>query len=550
MTVTLVDNRIVRNEADTATGWTGTTTLNTVGTDPTPIEATNALTAVVGAVVFDSYHTATATDYSNHVVYAWIFSRLNLGNTNDANGGIMIYMGNGTNAGAWKVGGADRSPFRHDEGPTGWQCPALDTTNLPASPLSRVGTAASVNFATIERVGTTVNSLIAAPGMNATYIVDIIRILDVAQNDGCALTVIGGTSGDPGTFRDMVLADRGTGSLQAHGVIRELGAGAYGCQAPLRFGAATGSTSSWFEDKNVSFVFENRGFRNTLYKIVIRDNGTGTTTFKLGDKVGSGVTATGNNGVTITAPPGVGASFDSQTDTNVTDVFIYGSTINGFNNGIRLGGSAQEFIGNTVNNSGTIFTSGSLMYNCNINTSIASSSLYWNINVDPNGVLDGTSFLGSGSSHAIEFGPNTPATSSLTNVFFDNYGADATPSASIYNNSGKALQITIAGLGDIPTVRNGTGASTTIIAGLTQVTLTGIVSGSEVRILEAGTATELAGQENVLSSFSFSLSSGTFIDIVVHNIQYEYLRINNFEVPATDTSIPIEQRFDRNYSNP
>jgi len=548
MAVIVTDNRTVRNEADALTGWTGVGTVLT--TDPDPIEATAALGATVGAQIVDAIHTAAATNLSNHVIYCWVFSRLALGNTDAANGGLMVYVGDATNAGAWKVAGADRAAFRHDNGPVGWQCPALDTTVLPASPLSRAGSAASVNFSAITRVGTTVNSLVAAPGMAATYIVDIIRILDASANDGCALTITGGTSGTPGKFLEIVTEDRSTANLKAHGIIRELGSGVFGIQGPIRFGNPTGTASSWFEDTGASIVFESRGFRTNLYKIVIRDNGVGTTTFKLGDKVGTGTTAVGSNGCTITAPPGVGAEFDSQTDVNVTDVFIYGSNFNGFSNGIRLGGTSQEFIGNTVNSSGTIFTSGSLMYNCNINTSIATSSLYWNVNLDPNGYLDGCSFLGSGSSHAIEFGPNVPVSMSLVDVEYNNYGLDNTTSSSIYNNSGKALTITIAGSGDIPTVRNGTGASTTIIAGLTQVTLTGLVPNTEVRVLDNTTQVELAGIENSGTSFSFSLSSAIVVDIVIHNIEYEYIRINNFTVPSNDTSIPIEQRFDRNYSNP
>ena len=419
MAVIVTDNRTVRDEADATGTWVGTEDLD-VAVDADPIEATRCLTAGVGATIFDSYHVAAATDLSNSVVYAWVFSRLNLGNTNDANGGLMVYLGNATNAGAWKVAGADRAAFRHDQGPVGWQCPALDTTSLPASPLNRVGTAASVNFATIERVGTTVNSLIAAPGMNATYMADIIRILNPTVNDGCALTVTGGTSGTPGTFLEIVTEDRSTANLKAHGIIRELGTGAYGCQGPLRFGNPAGTDSSWFEDKNASVVFESRGFRNTLYKIVIRDNGVGTTTFQLGDKVGTGVTATGNNGCSLVAPPGVGAEFDSQTDTNVTDVFIYGSTLTGFSNGIRLR-TGQEFIGNTVNSSGTVIPSGSSMVNSSFNNSIASSSLYWNGDINPSGLLNGCSFLRSGSNnHATEFGPTVPASMSLVDVSYNN----------------------------------------------------------------------------------------------------------------------------------
>jgi hypothetical protein len=243
----------------------------------------------------------------------------------------MILLGDGTNRGAWKVAGADKSPFRHDDGPVGWICAALDTTVLPASPLSRAGSAASVDFGAITNVGTTVNSLVAAPGMNPTYHMDIIRVLDILDTsfNNCAISITGGTSGDPGTFAEIAAADRLGGDLQAHGLMRQLATGAFGCQGPLRFGNASGSSSSWFEDENATLVFESRGFRTTLYKIFITDNGTGTTTFIL-------------TNCSLIAPSGVGASWDSLTDTDATDVTLTGTRIEGFTGGVGVGGGAGQ----------------------------------------------------------------------------------------------------------------------------------------------------------------------------------------------------------------
>jgi hypothetical protein len=205
MAVIVTDNRTIRNEADATTGWTGTPSLNLFLTDPDPVEATGQLGSSVGEAVADFYHTATAANFDGYVVYCWTFSRLALGTTTATNGGLMIYLGDGTHAGAWKVAGSDVAAFRHDVGPVGWQCPALDVASLPASPVNRQGSGgASVNLAAVTRVGTTVNSLVAAPGMNPTYHVDIIRILNPSVNNGCALTITGGTSGTPGLFSEYI----------------------------------------------------------------------------------------------------------------------------------------------------------------------------------------------------------------------------------------------------------------------------------------------------------------------------------------------------------
>jgi hypothetical protein len=108
--------------------------------------------------------------------------------------------------------------------------------------------------------------------------------------------------------------------------------------------------------------------------------------------------------------------------------------------------------------------------------------ILWDRNADPNGVIDNSSLTSGGTGHGIELGTNTPATINLTNVTFSGYGADATTDAAIYNNSGKAIVINILGTGTVPTVRNGAGASTTVVAGTvtTTITVKDISTGSAI----------------------------------------------------------------------
>lgn len=86
----------------------------------------------------------------------------------------------------------------------------------------------------------------------------------------------------------------------------------------------------------------------------------------------------------------------------------------------------------------------------------------------------------------------------------------------------------------------------------TDLTLTGLQSNSEVRIFEAGTTTELSGVENSGTSFTytFEFSSEIDVDIVIHHIDYQYIKLENITVGANGASIPIQQQFDRNYANP
>lgn len=83
---------------------------------------------------------------------------------------------------------------------------------------------------------------------------------------------------------------------------------------------------------------------------------------------------------------------------------------------------------------------------------------------------------------------------------------------------------------------------------VTTLTLTGLQANSEVRIYNAGTTTELAGVENSGTTFSATLQVSS-VDIVIHALGYEYQKIEGADTSANLT-LPIQQRFDRNYRNP
>lgn len=178
------------------------------------------------------------------------------------------------------------------------------------------------------------------------------------------------------------------------------------------------------------------------------------------------------------------------------------------------------------------------------------AALVWNVNTDTSGKLDRTTFeKGSGTVHAIELGPNCPSIIALVGVKFSNYGAAESSSAAVYNNSGKAITINITSGGDTPTIKNGTGASTTVNNNVL-LTLTGLVIGSEIRVYKTSDQSAIDGIESVgATSWSFSVASGVNFYIHIIKTDYEFLRLENQSYTA-DSSIPIQQRIDRQYSNP
>lgn len=83
------------------------------------------------------------------------------------------------------------------------------------------------------------------------------------------------------------------------------------------------------------------------------------------------------------------------------------------------------------------------------------------------------------------------------------------------------------------------------------LTLTGLQPNSEVRVYKVSDGAELSGVENSGTTFSFNYeyTSDIAVYIVIHHQEYVYQMIEA-TLSASDTSIPIQQQFDRNYKNP
>lgn len=191
-----------------------------------------------------------------------------------------------------------------------------------------------------------------------------------------------------------------------------------------------------------------------------------------------------------------------------------------------------------------------------ISTSIFASSTSTSSLICNNpGLVSNCEFISDGSNHALEV--ISAGSYSFSGNKFTGYASviGSTGNEVIYNNSGGALILNVAGGSGIISYRNGVGATTTINNTI-DVTITGLKDNTEIRVFSNGTTTELAGIENATSgttgnrSFTFSLSAGTSIDIVVINVTYINERIEGYIVPSSAGSIPIQQRFDRNYTNP
>lgn len=81
--------------------------------------------------------------------------------------------------------------------------------------------------------------------------------------------------------------------------------------------------------------------------------------------------------------------------------------------------------------------------------------------------------------------------------------------------------------------------------------LTGLQNNTEVRIYDAGTTTELGGEENVTTGvFELPITGGvTSVDIRILSQEFLNIAQKAVDVSAGDVTIPIQQTIDRQYEN-
>lgn len=222
--------------------------------------------------------------------------------------------------------------------------------------------------------------------------------------------------------------------------------------------------------------------------------------------------------------------------------------------------ATYDFSGLVLINAGTI------VLNANVNLAIVSFLGCSKITAIGN-ILDDCTIANSSDQAALEVSAVAQVTGKIKNSYF--------------LNNNRAIKITMAGTYefdnlyfsgntyDIENLSSGlvtincingsnattyinTGGGSTVIVNTKILTLTGLIAGSEIVILEAGTTNVLVDEETSGTSYDYGYNyiANTHVDIIVHSLGYEYMIILNYLLPNANSSIPISQRFDRNYYNP
>lgn len=84
------------------------------------------------------------------------------------------------------------------------------------------------------------------------------------------------------------------------------------------------------------------------------------------------------------------------------------------------------------------------------------------------------------------------------------------------------------------------------------LTLTNVQPTSEIRIYRKSDYQELAGTENLSGttfSYQYEYTQPVTVDIIILALEYQYLKIEDYVLNSTNTTLPIQQLFDRYYQN-
>jgi hypothetical protein len=147
---------------------------------------------------------------------------------------------------------------------------------------------------------------------------------------------------------------------------------------------------------------------------------------------------------------------------------------------------------------------------------------------------------------------NKPVGASDLSLDFDNitFGDRTSIQAQWMGSNGATLTITNLSGSNVDVAScSAPYGGTVVVETPATLTLTGLKNNTEVRVYEAGTNTEIAGEESVTSGqFSASIPVAS-VDIVIHALGWLNQRLEAVNTNAGDVTLPIQQRVDRQYAN-
>lgn len=496
------------------------------------------VTTIPTSTVLIAYNNgSTITFDSRDHLFAWAFYSAPAKLQTTANGGQIIGFGNNTTVGQYDlfyVGGNEPEYLTG-----GWRCLVASPNQTPQQ-----DGATSAPYQYFAAGGTGLENV----GKD-NFLLDVIRY-------GRGLQLVDGDSTNPGTMKSFT--DVNDSLANQYGVIRAGGAGA-SFQGEVSIGHTDAtSTETYFSDSNFALSTPNKNplSGSSQYATLetftgVRILGSATTciftnfTFSSSDNYDRGY---------LSADASYPVTYGSGTEPLTLDIDGCAFTDWG-----ETHLSSNTTITNTtwVNCSPIVLNSG-VIENCTVETGVGGTYVF--SGSTPNNISN-TSFIGGGTGGGHGFEVNQGGEYSFTGNTFSNFGLSDTNDAAVHINGGATgiavtFNITGGGDGSFTYKLTGAGSTVTFVSAVT-VNITGLPivptgNGTEIRILESGTTTEIVGvgtENHRTSTYTFTISTGTVIDVRILNLDYVPLFISNITANTNPTNIPVDLKVDRVYQD-
>jgi hypothetical protein len=166
------------------------------------------------------------------------------------------------------------------------------------------------------------------------------------------------------------------------------------------------------------------------------------------------------------------------------------------------------------------------------------------------GGVEGCSFVDNSVAIRIEYTGTSPADITLT--FSDVLWSGNTTDIHFYAAEDATLTAVMSGSSNATISAISGFAISVTIADYVTYTLSGLVAGSEVRIVETGTVDELAGIESSGTSFTYQYVYVTDVDVdvIIHHVSYIPIRLVGVTLTDASSTQTVQQTVDGNYGNP
>jgi hypothetical protein len=478
-----------------------------------------------GTILYD--HTSDATVDTDGAILIWGFWASPASLSTYANGGLKIIAGEDiANFFAWDCSGSDFEPNPLG----GWYNYALNPGI--GSPDDTVGS----NTAPYSCFGLAVNCTAQARGY--PFAVNAIRI------GRCTLEITLGDVAGYGTFSGMESFD--TSINQRYGLFQNI-LGAYRWQGLLSLGLT--ATAVDFRDGNVSINVANTPNVTSAFNRIEVNNSESNIEW-------SNVIMTSPGVDNIIAPTASRGDFEAVD--NATILFI-GCSFTDMGTFIFNDGTNPNTInGTTFRRCDKVTTGGATLDGCTIDDTFNSTVAVTTSSPSNAAKITNSEFISGGTGNGLEI-TGAAANITLSGLDFTGYSTTVDADKAIFVNIATgSMTINISGGSGVSAsshVRTA-GCVITVSADVT-VTFTGMKDNTEVRVYKTSDDSEVAGIENATAgtpdnrSFSWAAPSTTDVYYVLHNWNaaepfYQTIRVEDYVVPGSDTSIGVQQLIDRN----